>query len=285
MEKRSVAAFKNRIFIVRTRSESNRNRQASHICRVCKRTCGSRRWLKLIRCLQRKYRQTGNCSVKRAEEARGILKYRFLKVPHIRRRPSRVLPQNSGVLIERVFQRFGLNGDEQILISGRNQASHLPLERPVHVKDLFQHCVELQEPAARAQIRELAAHTVCPPHQRELEDLLKDDVYKNQVLKKRLTMLDLLEQYPACELPFARFLALLPPLKPRYYSISSSPQLNPRQTSITVSVVSGPALSGRGQYKGSHRTISQALRRKTRFLVSSGSPSQASGFLKILKHR
>ena len=73
---------------------------------------------------------------------------------------------------------------------------------------------------------------------------------KDQVLNKRLTMLDLLEQYPACELPFARFLALLPPLKPRYYSISSSPQLNPRQTSITVSVVSGPALSGRGHYKG-----------------------------------
>ncbi|MCY8390582.1 bifunctional cytochrome P450/NADPH--P450 reductase [Bacillus haynesii] len=161
-----------------------------------------------------------------------------------------VLPQNSGVLIDRAFQRFGLNGNEQILISGRNQASHLPLERPVQVKDLFQHCVELQEPATRAQIRELAVHTVCPPHQRELEDMLKGDVYKDQVLKKRLTMLDLLEQYPACELPFAHFLALLPPLKPRYYSISSSPQLNPRQTSITVSVVSGPALSGRGQYKG-----------------------------------
>ncbi|MEC1261357.1 bifunctional cytochrome P450/NADPH--P450 reductase [Bacillus swezeyi] len=161
-----------------------------------------------------------------------------------------VLPQNSMELIERVFSRFGLSGNEQVLITGEHHTAHLPQGRPVDIKDLFQNSLELQEPATRAQLRELAAHTVCPPHKRELEELLEAGVYKERVLKKRVSMLDLLEQYPACELPFARFLALLPSLKPRYYSISSSPLQNERQTSITVAVVSGPALSGRGQYSG-----------------------------------
>ncbi|NWN78933.1 MAG: cytochrome P450 [Bacillus sp. (in: Bacteria)] len=161
-----------------------------------------------------------------------------------------VLPQNSRALIGRVFKRFGLSGNEHVLISGERPAAHLPLDRPVNLRALFQNSVELQEPATRTQLRELAAHTVCPPHKRELEELLEDEAYKAQVLQKRLTMLDLLEQYPACELPFARFLALLPALKPRYYSISCSPRQNGQKTSITVAVVSGPALSGRGQYRG-----------------------------------
>lgn len=63
-------------------------------------------------------------------------------------------------------------------------------------------------------------------------------------------MLDLLEKYEACELPFEKFLELLPPLKPRYYSISSSPSLNSEQASITVSVVREPAWSGKGEYQG-----------------------------------
>jgi cytochrome P450/NADPH-cytochrome P450 reductase len=110
--------------------------------------------------------------------------------------------------------------------------------------------VEFQEPATRSQIRALATHTVCPPHVKELEDLLLDSTYKQEILNKRITMLDLIEKYLACEIPFERFLALLPPLKARYYSISSSPLHNEGEASITVSVVRGEALSGNGEYKG-----------------------------------
>jgi cytochrome P450/NADPH-cytochrome P450 reductase len=70
------------------------------------------------------------------------------------------------------------------------------------------------------------------------------------VLQKRLTMLDLLERYMACELPFERFIELLPPLRPRYYSISSSSKVQSDSVSITVGVVRGPAKSGHGEYRG-----------------------------------
>ncbi|MDA1477357.1 bifunctional cytochrome P450/NADPH--P450 reductase [Bacillus changyiensis] len=161
-----------------------------------------------------------------------------------------VLPKNSPKLMNRVLRRFELSGNEQIQINSSRDVSHLPLNQPVDLINLFENCVELQEPATRVQIRALAVHTTCPPHKRELEELLNDQTYQEIVLTKRLSMLDLLEQYPACELPFARFLALLPSLKPRYYSISSSPRQNQRQASITVAVVNGPALSGHGHYDG-----------------------------------
>ena len=46
------------------------------------------------------------------------------------------------------------------------------------------------------------------------------------------------------------FLELVPLLSPRYYSISSAPEAAPGECSITVGVVKGPALSGKGEFRG-----------------------------------
>ena len=45
-------------------------------------------------------------------------------------------------------------------------------------------------------------------------------------------------------------LDLLPPLRPRYYSISSSPLMDPTTCSLTVGVVEAPARSGHGVFRG-----------------------------------
>ncbi|CAH0119924.1 Bifunctional cytochrome P450/NADPH--P450 reductase 1 [Paenibacillus sp. CECT 9249] len=162
-----------------------------------------------------------------------------------------VFPSNRKENIDRIVRRFGLREKDQVILTASGvSASHLPLERPVSLYDLLSHNVELQEAATRAQIREAAAYTVCPPHKRELEALLEEGTYEEQILKKRITMLDLVEKYEACEIPFEKFLELLPPLKPRYYSISSSPRMDKERASITVGVVRGRAWSGRGEYRG-----------------------------------
>lgn len=162
-----------------------------------------------------------------------------------------VLPRNPSALVERVLSRFNLNGEDYVQLTGdTGKAVHLPTDKPVNLKELLSNYVEFQEPATRSQIRALAAHTVCPPHVIELEELLEDETYKREILGKRITMLDLVEKYLACEIPFEGFLLLLPALKARYYSISSSPLYKEGEASITVSVVRGAAWSGNGEYKG-----------------------------------
>ena len=69
--------------------------------------------------------------------------------------------------------------------------------------------------------------------------------YREKIAVPRRTLLDLLEAHPECELPFAEFLDLLPPLRPRYYSISSSPTMS-ADVALTVGVLEGPARSGDG---------------------------------------
>ena len=63
-------------------------------------------------------------------------------------------------------------------------------------------------------------------------------------------MLDLLERMPSCDVPLARFLTMLPGLRARQYSISSSPLADPDQASLTIAVVDAPALAGHGHYLG-----------------------------------
>ncbi|WP_342494724.1 bifunctional cytochrome P450/NADPH--P450 reductase [Bacillus sp. FSL M7-0307] len=160
-----------------------------------------------------------------------------------------IVPKNSATLVQRVTDRFKLDPQQHMILSSEKEASHLPLNQPIQVEELLASHVELQEPVTRTQLRDLAKYTVCPPHRIELEQMA-GETYQEAVLKKRVTMLDLLEQYEACELPFDHFLALLPGLKPRYYSISSSPKVDEKRLSITVAVVKGKSWSGRGEYAG-----------------------------------
>ncbi|KAL2250757.1 UNVERIFIED_CONTAM: NADPH-dependent diflavin oxidoreductase 1 [Sesamum indicum] len=65
----------------------------------------------------------------------------------------------------------------------------------------------------------------------------RDDLYQyNQ--KERRTVLEVLEDFPSVQMPFEWLVQLVPPLKTRAYSISSSHSAHPNQVHLTVSVVS-----------------------------------------------
>lgn len=66
------------------------------------------------------------------------------------------------------------------------------------------------------------------------------DNYQDEVVPKRLSVLDILKQHTDISLPFATFLHLLPLM--RQYSISSSPLVDPQRVSLTISVLASPAL-------------------------------------------
>ncbi|WP_349654936.1 cytochrome P450 [Neobacillus sp. 114] len=123
-----------------------------------------------------------------------------------------VKTRNSFKTVERVLNRFALDTNTQVVLSGNPKfATRLPLDFPVRVSDLLSLKVNLEETVTRPQLQELAEHTVCPPHQKELETLINEDAYKVHVVEKGITMLDLLEKYPACQMPFEKFLELLAP--------------------------------------------------------------------------
>ena len=167
-----------------------------------------------------------------------------------------VVPRNDPTLVDAVARRFGFQPADQIRLQvAEGRRAQLPVGDAISVGRLLTEFVELQQVATRKQIQAMAEHTRCPVTRPKLAALAGDDEasvlhYRADVFDKRKSVFDLLEEYPACELPFHIYLEMLSLLAPRYYSISSSPSTDPARCSVTVGVVEAPASSGRGIYKG-----------------------------------
>jgi len=167
-----------------------------------------------------------------------------------------VVPRNDPGLVDTVARRFGfLPADRIRLHVAEGRRAQLPAGDAVSVGCLLTEFVELQQVATRKQIQIMAEHTRCPATRPKLLSYVGDDDasmarYRSDVLLKRKSVFDLLEEFPACELPFNAYLEMLSLLAPRYYSISSSPSGDGARCSVTVGVVEGAAASERGVYRG-----------------------------------
>jgi hypothetical protein len=158
-----------------------------------------------------------------------------------------------------------LHGDQH-----RRRRPDVPARRhPDHRRELLSSYVELGQPATRQQIIQLADATVCPPDKKALEALADDvEAYTTEVLDRRISVLDLLERFPACQLAFASFLQLVGPLTPRQHSISSSPQWSADHVTLTIAVLRAPALSETGVYEGTASTYLAQARPGTKVAVT-----------------
>ncbi len=168
-----------------------------------------------------------------------------------------VVPRNAPALVDAVARRFGFLPTDQVRLQvATGRRAQLPVDNAVSVGRLLGEFVELQQVATRKQIQIMSEHTRCPMTKPKFEALTGDDpasteLYRSEILAKRKSVYNLMEEYPACELPFHTYLEMLSLLSPRYYSISSSPAaLGSNKCSVTVGVVDAPASSGRGIYKG-----------------------------------
>lgn len=80
--------------------------------------------------------------------------------------------------------------------------------------------------------------------------VLCGESFKSEITEKRVSPLDLLERFRDIRMPFGDFLAMLPPLRIRQYSISSSPLADPTSCTLTYSVLDQEALVGGKRFMG-----------------------------------
>ncbi|KAM1409041.1 hypothetical protein ACFX2I_009484 [Malus domestica] len=72
-------------------------------------------------------------------------------------------------------------------------------------------------------------------------------VLHKYIHKERMTVNDVLKKFPSVQIPFEWLVQVVPPLKPRAFSISSSPSAHPNQVHLTVTVASWRSPLGRNR--------------------------------------
>ncbi|KAL4252643.1 Bifunctional cytochrome P450/NADPH--P450 reductase [Abortiporus biennis] len=155
-----------------------------------------------------------------------------------------ILPSNPERDVHRALAYFGLPAEQEVVLKS-NGPSSLPVDKPVAVLSLLRGYVELSQPATSRDIRILLNANTSEEATRILNDLLES--YSEKVVSKRLSVLDILEDHPDIKVSLGTFLQMLPSMRIRQYSISSSPLANPQQVTLTVSVIEAPAISGRNE--------------------------------------
>ncbi|EOD51987.1 putative nadph-cytochrome p450 reductase protein [Neofusicoccum parvum UCRNP2] len=153
-----------------------------------------------------------------------------------------VLPVNPRRDVQRALARFHLTWDSLVKIGGKKNGV-LPAKESIPAGELLGHYVELSQPATPKDLRILAAAATEPATKDALTHLAA--TFSSTTSATRApSILNLLTSTSATipsataiPLPFGTFLSLLPPLRLRTYSISSSPTHHANHASLTFSVV------------------------------------------------
>ena len=149
-----------------------------------------------------------------------------------------VLPINPASVVRRAIRHFDLSWDTTLTLTSNGTAS-IPLGTPMSVFDLFSTYVELSQPASKRDLNILAdAADGDVSTQAHLRDLASDPTtFAEEIVKKQVSPLDILTRYSSIKILLEEFLIMLPPMRVRQYSISSSPLPNPSECTITFSVI------------------------------------------------
>lgn len=152
-----------------------------------------------------------------------------------------VLPLNPKEYVRRVMNYFNLPWDGVIIIKP-GSATSLPTGKPVGIFDLLQGYVEISQPATKQDIEILVSLCTDENIKKTLSTHLHPATFASEIIEQRTTILDLITQHKtAITLPFGTYLSLLPPMRTRHYSISSSPLASPHAVTLTYSVLDAPA--------------------------------------------
>ncbi|KAL3918290.1 MAG: hypothetical protein SGILL_004307, partial [Bacillariaceae sp.] len=163
-----------------------------------------------------------------------------------------VVPCNSDKLVEAALSILGMKGDEVVDCNPGRTAflRGLPDDLPgvpITSRMALKWLPDLLAAPSRKQIQALAETCPCPPEAAQLRKLSEEGEYKEKVVKSGLTTLALLSQYRSVIVDIVQLSTLLPRLKARFYSISSSPKVEKNRIAITVALVDYDTKSGHRQ--------------------------------------
>ncbi|KAK5110314.1 hypothetical protein LTR85_001295 [Meristemomyces frigidus] len=164
-----------------------------------------------------------------------------------------IWPSSPDSEVDRLLQALGLTDRANVPLSIKTLDStiNLRVPTPTTFAALFRYYLEICAPVSRDTVTSLAIFAPTQACKTLLQNLGKDrDSYADFLARTHITLGRLLQAAIASEpsaswqhLPFAWVIETLSPIQPRYYSISSSSIVAPRNPTITavVSDISLPA--------------------------------------------
>lgn len=152
-----------------------------------------------------------------------------------------VFPTNDDELVQKIGNLLNQDLDVVFKLTNVDEESSKrhPFPCPCTYKTALTHYVDICSPIKSHVLKALVEYTTDEEQKARLtllstatEEGLRE--YSQFVGKERRSIVDILSHFTTCKPPIDHLLELLPRLQARYYSISSSPKVNPDVVSITA---------------------------------------------------
>ncbi|KAK2659504.1 hypothetical protein Ddye_006037 [Dipteronia dyeriana] len=159
-----------------------------------------------------------------------------------------ILPGQDPAAVDAFLQCCNLNPEAFIIVHRTGIRNNFlgtymnTTESPIKLRTFVELTMDVASASPRRYFFEVMSFFAKSEHERERLQYFaspegRDDLYQyNQ--KERRTVLEVLQDFPSVQMPFEWLVQLVPPLKSRAFSISSSLLVHPNQVHATVSVVS-----------------------------------------------
>jgi cytochrome P450/NADPH-cytochrome P450 reductase len=154
-----------------------------------------------------------------------------------------VIPLNGAEDVKALALRLGVGLDEIMSIERLDHqtaasSSGLPLNEPITVKQLLSTFLDILSPLSKRAVERLSNLTECPPDVRALKSMAASTASfkSSDIFTSKQSILTVLKKFPSIVCTLSDLVDILPVIKPRFYSISSSPAMDsPEIVTITVS--------------------------------------------------
>lgn len=175
-----------------------------------------------------------------------------------------VLPLNGRALVRKIMAHWNLPWDSTIVLKSRSFAPLLT-DVPLSIFDILTGYFELAQPPSRRTL-EICRSYASGATSEHLNYLIEQ--YESAIIESRMSFFDVLLEYPDIGMPFPTFLTLLPPLRPRQYSISSSPLVSPNTCTLTYGVLKVDTEDSRPLFQGVASNYLASLNRNDTLQIS-----------------
>ncbi|XP_057298055.1 nitric oxide synthase, inducible-like isoform X1 [Hydractinia symbiolongicarpus] len=156
-----------------------------------------------------------------------------------------VYPCNNKRLVQTLLElsRCDIDFDIPIYLQKKNNdgiwecADKFPL--PSSLREIFTHYVDITTPPSTKLLALLKETCTDESEMKRLHQLVtNNDLYENWKYRQYPNICEVFAEFPSAQIDLTMLLNQLPVLKPRFYSISSSPDMSPNQVHLTVALVS-----------------------------------------------
>ncbi len=161
-----------------------------------------------------------------------------------------VLPKNDSAVVDAVAKALNFDLDQMFHLSPNTQPGNkdttatkhtLPFPTPCTVRECLERYCDLAGPPRRSDLKQLASYAKSDIDRKALLRMSSKEgkaEYKEKILGSYVGIGDIVTKLcRSIECPLEHFISVCPRLQPRYYTISSSSSVHPKNIHITVSVL------------------------------------------------